>query len=186
MQCEYGLPADGAGVVFREPAVDAVDVELVGTGQAAQLVALGVLVDADAARAAHLPLQAGLTVGACRQIVDLLFGQAPGVLVVLLVIEQEEVRQPQDGQGAVFYQVVGVPACGPSLRGADYPATQAGLSARILLATRQPDPFVIDRARTNMAARALVCVKTSGRAGIIRTSGIGVASNSLGISFRLH
>lgn len=63
VHCEYGLPADGAGVVFREPAVDAVDVEFVGAGQATQLVALGVLIDADAARTTHLPLQAGLTVG---------------------------------------------------------------------------------------------------------------------------
>lgn len=29
---EDGLPADGAGVVFREPAVNAVDVEFVGAG----------------------------------------------------------------------------------------------------------------------------------------------------------
>lgn len=63
MHCEYGLPADGAGVVFREPAVDAVDVKLMGAGQAPQLVALGILIDANAARTTHLPLQAGLTIG---------------------------------------------------------------------------------------------------------------------------
>ena len=72
---EYRLPADGAGVVLRQPAVDAVDVELVGTGQTSQLVALGVLVDADAAGSAQLALQAGLAVRASGQIVDLLFGQ---------------------------------------------------------------------------------------------------------------
>lgn len=62
---EDGLPADGTGVVFREPPVDAVDVEFVGAGQASQLVALGVLVDADAAGAAQLPFQAGLAIRTC-------------------------------------------------------------------------------------------------------------------------
>lgn len=61
---EDGLPADGAGVVLREPAVDAVDVELVGAGQATQLVPLGIVVDTDAAGAPRLPLQAGLAIGA--------------------------------------------------------------------------------------------------------------------------
>lgn len=56
MHCEYGLPADGAGVVFREPAVDAVDVKFMGAGQAAQLVALGVLIDAHTARTTHFRL----------------------------------------------------------------------------------------------------------------------------------
>lgn len=56
MYSEDGLPANGAGVIFRQPAVDAVDVELVGAGQAPQLVALGVFVDADAAGAAQLAL----------------------------------------------------------------------------------------------------------------------------------
>lgn len=66
VHCQYRLPADGTGVVFREPAVDAVDVELVGAGQPPELVALGVFIDADAAGAPHLSLQAGLTVRARR------------------------------------------------------------------------------------------------------------------------
>lgn len=87
MHCENGLPTDGAGVVFGEPAIDAVDVEFVGARQATQLVALGVLVDADAACAAHLPLQAGLTVGTCGQIVNLFFGQTARVFVILFIIQ---------------------------------------------------------------------------------------------------
>ena len=74
MYGEDGLPADGAGVVFRHPAVDAVDVELVGARQTAQPVALGVLVDADAAGPAQLALPAGLALRSSAQIVDLLFG----------------------------------------------------------------------------------------------------------------
>lgn len=103
MAGENGLPADGAGIVLREPAVDAVDVELVGAGQAAQLVALGVLVDADAAGASGLGLQAGLAVGTRAQVVDLLFGEAARVLLVLLVVEEEEVSQPQNRQRAVLH-----------------------------------------------------------------------------------
>lgn len=87
MRRKDGLPADGAGVIFREPAVNAVDVELVGAGQAAQLVALGVIVDAHAAGAAHLALETGLTIRAGGQVVDLLFCQASGMLVVFVVVE---------------------------------------------------------------------------------------------------
>lgn len=65
MHCKYGLPADGTGVVFREPAVNAVNVEFMGAGQPAQLVALGILIDANTACAAYLSLQTGLAVGTC-------------------------------------------------------------------------------------------------------------------------
>lgn len=117
MHREDGLPANGAGVVFREPAVNAVDVELVGAGQAAQLIPLGILINADAAGAPRLSLQASLAVGARGQIIDLLFGQATRVLLVLLIVEQKEVGQTQDGQCAVFHEVVCVPARRPTLIG---------------------------------------------------------------------
>lgn len=70
------------------------DVELVGAGQAAQLVALSILVDANAASAAQLALQVDLTVSACDQIVDLFFGEAPWVFLVFIFIEKEKVCQP--------------------------------------------------------------------------------------------
>lgn len=66
MRCKYGLPTDWAGVVFREPAVNTVDVEFMRAGQTTQLVALSVLIDADAACPAYLALEAGLTIGTRR------------------------------------------------------------------------------------------------------------------------
>ncbi|KAG9351381.1 hypothetical protein JZ751_022630 [Albula glossodonta] len=54
--------------------------------QAPQLIALGVLIDADAAGSAQLAFEAGLTVGACGQIIDLLFGQASLVFLIILII----------------------------------------------------------------------------------------------------
>lgn len=188
VHCEYGLPTNGAGVVFREPTVDAVDVELVGAGQAAQLVALGVLVDADAACSAQLPLQTGLTVSTCGQIVNLLFGQAPRVFVILFVVQQEELGQPEDGQSSVLHQVVSVSARGPALRGAHHSSSQSGLPTLVLLGPRWPHPLRIGTTRTNLTSRVLVGVNTTGWAGVaICTTDIYVAGrNSFRVGLCLH